>query len=75
MVQPRKSPLDHPSVGAQPGAVSGAAASDGRHVAALADLVAVDVMVVAAAGEQRVGLAAGMTDAAADRRDRVEQGQ
>jgi hypothetical protein len=39
------------------------------------DLVAVDVVVVAAVGEQGVGLAAGTADPASDRRDRARQGQ
>ena len=74
-VQPGEGALDHPPVGAQSGAVTGAAAGDGRHDAAVADLVAVDVMVVAAVREQRVGPAAGAADPPPDRRDRVEQGQ
>ncbi len=74
-VQPREAPLDHPPVGAQSGAMPGSTAGDGGNDAAFADLVAVDVVVVAAVGEERVGLAAGTADAAADRRDRVGQGQ
>jgi hypothetical protein len=41
-VQPRKTPLHDPAVGAKSRAVQGAAAGDGRHDAAGADLVAVD---------------------------------
>ncbi len=67
--------LHNPAVGAQSGAVEGAATGDRGHDAAGADLVAVDVVVVAAVGEQRVRFPARMTNPAADRRDRVEQGQ
>lgn len=74
-VQPRKTPLHDPAVGAQPGAMPGAAAGDRGHDAASADPLAVDVVVVAAVGEERVGLAAGPANSAADRRDRVEEGQ
>lgn len=52
----------------------GAAAGDRGHDAASADSVAVDVVVVVTVGEERVGLAAGPTNSAADRRDRIEQG-
>jgi hypothetical protein len=55
--------------------VQGAAAGDGRHDAAGVDLVAVDVMVVAAVGEEGVRPAAGTPDPAAHRRNRVEQRQ
>ncbi|GHG83656.1 hypothetical protein GCM10018779_66850 [Streptomyces griseocarneus] len=74
-VQPGKGPLDHPPVSSQASAVPGSASGDGRHDAASADLVAVDVVVVAAVGEQRVGLTARTADPATDRRDRVEQRQ
>lgn len=46
-------------------------AGDGRHDVAGLDLLAVDV--VAAVGEQGAGLAARVPDAAADRRDGVQQ--
>ena len=72
-MEPGEGPLDHPLVGAQSGAVQGATAGDRGHDAAGTDLVAVDVVVVAAVGEERVRLAAGPADPAADRRDRVEQ--
>jgi hypothetical protein len=39
-----------------------------------ADLITVDVMVIAAVREQRVGLAARSSDAATDGWDRVKQG-
>lgn len=74
-VQPRRTALDHPAVGAQPGAVSYSAPGDRGHDAAFADLVAVDVVVVAAVGEQGVWPAAGPADATADRRDGVDQRQ
>lgn len=74
-VEPREASFDHPAVGAQPGAVSPPAAGDSRHDASGSDLVAVDVVVVAAVGEERVGLAAWSSDPASDGRDRVEQGQ
>ena len=68
-VQPRKTSLHAPAVGAQAGAVTGA--TEGN--VGGADLVAVDVMVVAPVGEQRVRFAAGPANPAADRWDRVEQ--
>jgi hypothetical protein len=74
-VQPGEGPLYHPAVGAQAGAVSCSAAGDGGDDAAGSDLVAVDVVVVAAVGEERVGFAARSSDPASDRWDRVEQGQ
>lgn len=52
-----------------------AAAGDRGHDAAGADLGAVDVVVVAAVGEERARFAAGPTGPAADRRDRIEQGK
>ncbi len=55
--------------------MSCSAAGNGRHDAAVADLVAIEVVVVAAVGEEHVGLAVGPSDTATDRRDRVEQGQ
>ncbi len=72
-VQPRETPLHNPAVGAQSGAVQGAAAGDGGRDAA--GVVAVDVVAVPAVGEERVRLPARMPDPAADRRDRIEQGQ
>jgi hypothetical protein len=74
-MQPRKASFDHPAVRAQSGAMACSAAGNGRHDAAVADLVAVDVVAVAAIGEQRVGFAARSSDTAADGGDRVEQGQ
>jgi hypothetical protein len=74
-MQPRKTPLHHPAVGAQSGAVPGAASGNGRHDAAGTDLVAVDVVVIAPVGEERVRFAAGTANPAADRWDCVEQGK
>jgi hypothetical protein len=74
-VQPRETSLHDPAVGAQFGAVQGAAAGDRWHDAAGADLVAVDVVVVAPVGEQRVRFAARPAHPATDRRDRIEQRQ
>jgi hypothetical protein len=74
-VQPRETPLHDPAVGAQARAVPRTAAGDRGHNPASADLIAVDVMVVAAVSEQRVRLAAGTADSTTDRRDRVEQRQ
>lgn len=51
-VEPGEAAFDDPAVFAQSDAVEGAAAGDGRHDAALADLVAVDVVVVPAVGEE-----------------------
>lgn len=74
-VQPRKTPFDHPAIDAQSRTVPGTAAGDSRHDASGADLVAVDVVVVAAVGEQRIRLATRTADPATNRRNRVEQGQ
>jgi hypothetical protein len=49
-VQQSQGLLDHPAVGAQPGAVFGAAPGDDRRDALLADLGAVFVVVIAAVG-------------------------
>lgn len=51
-VQPGEGPLHDPPVDAKSGAVAGASAGDGGHDAAGSDLVAVDVVVVAAVGEE-----------------------
>jgi hypothetical protein len=53
---------------------AGATAGDGRHDPA-ADLVAVDLMVVATVGKNGVGSAARTARPAANRRNRVKQGQ
>ena len=72
-VQPGEAALDHPALLAQPGAVRDAAAGDPRGDPAGAQLAAVDVVVVAAVGEQLPRAAAGPPAPAADRRDGVEQ--
>ncbi len=72
-VQPGEAALDHPALLAQAGAVGDAAAGNARRDAALAELTAVDVVVVAAVGEQLARSAAGSSAAAADRRDGVDQ--
>jgi hypothetical protein len=73
-VEPGERPLDDPPVDAQAAAVRCAAAGDGRHDAAGSDLVAVDVMVVAAVGEDGLRLAARPPRPAPDGRDGIEQG-
>ena len=57
-VQPGQTALDHPALLAQPGAVGNAAAGDPRGDAALAEPAAMDVVVVAAVGEQLLRAAA-----------------
>ncbi len=71
-VPPGEAALDHPALAAQVGAVGHAAAGDPWGDAAGAQLAAVDVVVVAAGGEQ-LPRAAGSAPAAADRRDDVDQ--
>ena len=58
-VQPSKAALDDPALTAQAGAVGDAAAGDPRSDPALSELSAVDVVVVAAVGEQLPRAAAG----------------
>ena len=58
-VQPGEAALDHPALLAQAGAVGDAAAGDPRCDPALAEPTAVDVVVVAAVGEQLARSAAG----------------
>src|SRR3954464_1948551 len=72
-VQPGEAALDHPALLAQPGAVRDAAAGDPRRDAALAQLAAVDVVVVAAIGEQLPRAAARPATSPADRRHGVDQ--
>lgn len=71
--EPGEGAFHDSAVGAQSGAVEGAAAGDGKHDPALADLVAVDVVVAPAVGEEGAGLASWVTDPASDRRDGVDQ--
>ncbi|KPL29204.1 hypothetical protein JI76_29260 [Streptomyces anulatus] len=51
-VKPGEAAFDDPAVGAQSSAMEGAAAGDCRDDPALADLIAVDVVVVPAVGEE-----------------------
>lgn len=71
-VQSGEGPLDYPPVDAKSRAVAGVSASDGWDDTAGTDLVAVDVVVVAAVGEQRVRPAPWTADPAADGRDGVQ---
>jgi hypothetical protein len=72
-VEPGEGSFDDPADLAQPGGVRDAAAGDARDDAALAQEPAVLVEVIAAGGEQLVGLAPRPPAPAADRGDRVEQ--
>jgi hypothetical protein len=72
-VQPGEAALDDPAVAAQAGAVGDAAAGDPRSDPALAELTAVDVVVVAAVGEQLPWAPAGSAASAPDRRNGVDQ--
>ncbi|GHA49458.1 hypothetical protein GCM10010329_84530 [Streptomyces spiroverticillatus] len=51
-MQPGESPFHDPAVGAQPTAMTGAAAGDGRHDPLGVDLRTVDVVIVSAVGEE-----------------------
>lgn len=73
LVQPGEAALDRPANAPEPRAVGGLAAGDHRADAALARLVAVDVVVVAAVGHQDAGPAAGTPHPACDRRHGVHQ--
>lgn len=73
-VEPSEGALDHPPVDAQTAAVGGAASGDDGEDPAGPDLGAVDVVVVAAVGEYRIGLAARPSRPASDWWDGVEQG-
>jgi hypothetical protein len=72
-VQPGEAALDDPPLAAQAGAVGDAAVGDARSDPAGAQLSAVDVVVVAAVGEQLPRSAAGSAAPSADRRDGVDQ--
>lgn len=58
-MEPGEGALDHPSVGAQAAAVGCAASGDDGQDPAGPELVAVDVVVVAAVGEDRLGVRRG----------------
>ena len=72
-VQPGEAALDDPPLTSQTGAVGDAATSDPRSDPALSKLATVDVVVVAAIGEQLPGSAAGAAAPSADRRDGADQ--
>ena len=72
-VQPGEAALDHPAVSAQAGAVGDAAAGDPRGDAPGAQPSAVDVVVVAAVGEQLPRLASWPATQTADRRNGIQQ--
>ncbi|SEE31245.1 hypothetical protein SAMN04490357_7632 [Streptomyces misionensis] len=73
-VEPCEGALDHPPIGAQAAAMGCAApGSDGEDPTG-PDLVATDVVVVAAVGEDRLRLAARPPGPASDGRDGIKQG-
>jgi len=74
VVEPREGALDDPADTAEPGAVLGLATSDLRGDAALSELAAVFVVVVAAVGADPVGPAPRPTDLAAHRRHALDKG-
>jgi hypothetical protein len=72
-VQPGEAASHHPALLAQSGAVGDAAASDPRRDAALSQPAAIDVVVVAAVGEQLPRPGTGPPAASPDERPRVDQ--
>jgi hypothetical protein len=72
-VQPGEAAFDHPAVSAEAGAVRDAAAGDPRGDPAGAQLAAVDVVVVAAVGEQLPRSSPGPAASPPDRRNGVDQ--
>ena len=72
-VQPGEAALDHPAVSAEAGAMRDPAAGDPRGDAAGAQLAAVDVVVVAAVGDQLARATAGSAAEAAYRRPGTQQ--
>jgi hypothetical protein len=75
LVQEVDGGFDDPALFAQPGAVLGGAPSDDGLDAALPQLAAVLVVVVAAVGDQALGALARPSDTAADRFDGVDERQ
>ena len=73
VVEPGEGAFDDPALASQAGAVRGLASRDHGLDPARPDAAAVLVVVVAAVAEHPFGAAAWPADAAADRRDAVEQ--
>ena len=73
LVQPGEGALDDPAVAAEPGAVAAVAARDLRRDAALAELAAATVVVVAAVGADTIGSPAWPADLAGYRRDAIDE--
>ena len=73
LMQPGEGALDDPAVAAKPGAVLDLAPCDLRCDAALAELAAATVVVVAAVGADTIGSAARPADLAAHRRDAIDE--
>ena len=73
LVEPGEGALDDPAVAAEPRAVLGLAARDLRCDAALAELAAATVVVVAAVGAETIGSAARPADLAGYRRDAIDE--
>jgi len=73
VVEPGEGAFDDPAVAAKPGAVLGLAARDFGPDAALAELAAVLVVVVAAVSGEPLGLAARPPDLAPDGRHPLDQ--
>jgi hypothetical protein len=71
LVQQGDGLFDDPAAGVV--AVAGLAAADQRHDPAGADLVAVDIVVIAPVGQENIGSPAWSSAASAYRRDRVDQ--
>jgi len=74
-VQVREGPLDDPALTTEPRSVCVAAAGDLRLDAALPQLAAVLVVVIAAVGDQPLGALARAARLAADRPDAVDERQ
>jgi len=73
LVQPGEGAFDDPTMAAEPGAVSGAAASDLGGDAATVELAAMALEVVAAVGAHPLGPSPWPADLAAHRRHTVDQ--
>lgn len=75
LVQPGEGALDDPAPAAEPGAVLGLAAGDQWRDAERSQLAAVELVVVAAVGDDALGPSFRWTSSAAYRRDRFHQQQ